>query len=120
MSNLREAAQQALEALAAWDALIAHQYSGTRVGMSDLTYAAQATPPIMEALRAALEQPEQKMPTKIFGPKLEEVLNACGFFKRKPLTDDEIVNISDLRSGCYGTTEFARAIEKAHGIGGEE
>lgn len=40
--------------------------------------------------------------------------------QQQPLTDDEIVNISDLQSGCYGTTEFARAIEKAHGIGGEE
>lgn len=59
MSALRAAAQQALEALAAWDALIMHQFSGTRVGMSDLTYAAQATPPVMEALRAALAEPEQ-------------------------------------------------------------
>jgi hypothetical protein len=60
MTTLREAAQQALEALAAWDALIEHQYSGTRAGMSDLTWAAQATPPVMEALRAALAEPEQE------------------------------------------------------------
>jgi hypothetical protein len=40
--------------------------------------------------------------------------------QRKPLTDEEIVKISDLRGGCYGTTDFARAIERAHGIGSEE
>ena len=57
---LEDAARQALEALAAWDALIEHQYSGTRVGMSDLSYAAQATPPVMEALRAALAEPVSK------------------------------------------------------------
>ena len=36
--------------------------------------------------------------------------------QRKPLTDEQILKLSDLHSGCYGTTDFARAIEAAHGI----
>ena len=42
-------------------------------------------------LRAALA--ETQMPTKIFGPNLEETLNAAGFYRKKEwvgLTDDEI------------------------------
>ena len=29
------------------------------------------------------------------------------------LTEEEVINLSDLRGGCYGTTDFARAIEAA-------
>ena len=77
----------------------------------------------IEALEAALAQPEQEpvcdkdpslcgftlcqlakvckhtprntMPTKIFGPNLEEILNAAGFYRREwvGLTDDEIKKI---------------------------
>ena len=32
--------EEALDALAEWDALIKHQYSGSREAMSDMTYAA--------------------------------------------------------------------------------
>ena len=78
---------------------------------------------LVEQLRQALAQPEQEpvcdkdpslcgftlcqlakvckhtprntMPTKIFGPNLEEILNAAGFYRREwvGLTDDEIKKI---------------------------
>ena len=37
----RKLLEQARDALAEWDALIKHQYTGTREGMSDMAYAAQ-------------------------------------------------------------------------------
>ena len=44
----------------------------------------------------------------------------CGIYKTKPLTDQEIDDISDGVSNYIdtyaGRREFARAIEKAHGI----
>jgi hypothetical protein len=46
-----------------------------------------------DALRARLAD---EMPTKIFGPNLEEILNATGFFKKKEwveLTDDDMLMI---------------------------
>ncbi|CAB4200645.1 hypothetical protein UFOVP1355_58 [uncultured Caudovirales phage] len=41
---------------------------------------------------------------------------------RKPLTDEEIIDVWKPFEGNPFTTkyEFARAIERAHGIGGEE
>jgi len=81
--NLREAAQQALEALDA--------YSWEQVD------AARA------ALRTALAEPE-----------------------RKPLTDEEIDALPWTKNYESDVTlyealrDFARAIERAHGIGGEE
>ena len=66
---------------------------------------------------AALAQPDTEMPKKILGPNLEQVLNAAGFYKRQPLTEDEI---SEIAMSCSFVSEsdtyFARAIEKAHGI----
>lgn len=64
-------------------------------------------------------QPDTEMPKTLCGPNLEEVLNAAGFFKRKPLTDEALMA---LLPGAVrlplGWKDFARAIEKAHGIGG--
>ena len=54
-----------------------------------------------QALAAARElQAESamlKMPTKIFGPNLEQILNAAGFYRREwvGLTDDEVEFIAD-------------------------
>lgn len=56
----RELLQMALDALKDWDSLIKHQYNGSREAMSDLTVCAQSTPPIIEALCAALAQPEEE------------------------------------------------------------
>lgn len=50
-------------------------------------------------LEAQLAQPKQEpvntMPTKIFAPNLEQILNAAGFYKREwvGLTDEEIKKI---------------------------
>jgi hypothetical protein len=57
-------------------------------------------------------QPDTEMPKTICGPNLEEVLNAAGFFKRKPLTVAEMQKLMDEEA----LWQFARAIEKAHGI----
>ena len=55
----------------------------------------------------ALAQPEQEpvntMPTKIFGPNLEEILNAAGFYRREwvGLTEDEIKKIMQRWRNVY-------------------
>jgi len=59
----------------------------------------------------------KEMPKTICGPNLEGVLNAAGFFKRKPLTEDEIDGMAINYDGLPNSfLELARAIEKAHGI----
>jgi len=114
-----DAMKQALEAMEEL-----HRTGDTQV--FDLCYA----PKVIPALRLAIEQAErlEKQPTKIFGPNLEQVLNSAGFYKRQPLTEEEIREISKgyalgLAFPYDGPTTpemFARAIERAHGIGGEE
>ena len=129
MSDLRTAAQQALEA---WDTYengtMDHPLSG-----------------VMEALRAALEQPD---PTNQCGETCERaklcaicareieqeqhdtdchaqgVCQRSGYSigGRKPLTEDEIERLIQTYSG-YCQDDFAsvaRAIERAHGIGGND
>jgi hypothetical protein len=55
------------------------------------------------------------MPKTLCGPNLEEVLNAAGFFKRKPLTDDDVYALLDATRE-HDRYTLARAIERAHGI----
>jgi hypothetical protein len=69
----------------------------------------------LDALRAALAQPDTEMPKTLFGPNLEEVLNAAGFFKRKPLTEEEVYALVDATLE-HGRCALARALERAHGI----
>ena len=120
MNELRKAAQMSLEAL---------EY---------IRYGDQYRKPI-DALRAALAQPI--IPPEIKGDKAEPVgwLNKeSGFLvretthpedyvpvyrappQRKPLTDEEINKLwtQKLDDFCW-IRLFARAIEKAHGIGGD-
>ena len=73
------------------------------------------------------EATERLLPLKIFGPNLEEVLNAAGFYKREPLTDAQVnALIEPLFAGfndCAGDDreiKLARAIERAHGIKSDE
>jgi hypothetical protein len=47
---------------------------------------------VIEELKAELAKPE--MPTKIFGPNLEEILNAAGFYRRDEYTKQENLNVS--------------------------
>ncbi len=85
--SLREAAQQALEALEDHAKQYPHMQKGYTVDA-------------ITALRTALAEPE-----------------------RKPLTDEDIVDIWADVSIDYddqiNIIEMARAIERAHGIGGE-
>jgi len=101
MSDLRKAAETAIEAFE----VILKYHTNDKNGDNE-AYAVSA----LEQLRAVLLQ--QEMPTKICGPNLEEVLNAAGFYKRKPLTDEQMQKLMDEEA----LWKFARAIEKAHGI----
>jgi len=124
MSDLRKAAQHALEAI---DYLDDHPEGGI-----DEAEAA------IEALRDALAQPEQEPvawrcledpfganeylitddPEKAKGPGWTPLYAHPR--QRKPLTPEKILALLDSHN-VYGSkwVEFARAIEKAHGIGGE-
>lgn len=92
MTTLREAAQQALEALD-------RMYTPKHPSADDFQAALDA----ITSIRTALAEPE-----------------------RKPLTDEEIGKIIleteiTLKNYCDVDlqTDFARRIERAHGIGGE-
>ena len=101
----RAVMQQALEALE----IVARQPVGARVTEA------------ITALRAALAEPEQE-PDGISWLKRDS-----GYFTaptpRKPLTDDEMrecaqaMNAEPLAEGWPELIKFARAIERAHGIG---
>jgi len=57
----------------------------------------------IDNMTCGLEKSKPEMPTKIFGPNLEQILNAAGFYRREwvGLTDDETANIcmqSDLNN----------------------
>ena len=96
----------------------------------------------IETIRQALAQPEQEpvcdkdpslcgfvqcqlgkvckntpintMPTKIFGPNLEQILNAAGFYRREwvGLTDEEIKGILDCDRGWLVDIKKAEQILK--------
>ena len=98
--NLRQAAQQALEAM---------ERSNNRY-----QYRTEYMTNAITALRAALAEPEQE-PDGISWLKRDG-----GYFTaptpRKPLTDEEIFEIYK-RVDSMDYLEFSRAIERAHGIG---
>jgi hypothetical protein len=93
MDILRKAAQEALDAY--------DQHDPFGVVMADL--------------RAALAQQDTEMPKTLCGPNLEEVLNAAGYYKRKPLTEAEVYALVDATLE-HGRCALARALERAHGI----
>jgi hypothetical protein len=127
MTTLREAAQQALEALdvfanafRVWpeETWAPHEFAAMDKGEAAL-----------DALRAALKQEEtlQVKPTKIMGPNLEELLNGAGFYRRTSLGYTAIMDLMDTvpRGTFYGVDRgdamriwllAASATEKAHGI----
>ena len=49
----------------------------------------------IDNMTCGLEKAKPEMPTKIFGPNLEQILNAAGFYRREwvGLTDDEVKTI---------------------------
>jgi hypothetical protein len=104
--NLREAAQQALEAYDAHEPLAV----------------------VMEALRAALAEPEQEPVAWMNG--YGDVVNyKCVMYstplytqppQRQPLTDEEIDAMwNQHRASPNWLVDLTRAIERAHGIGGK-
>ena len=126
MTALREAAQQALEAL-----------ESLEVRCTDSETVTAWYPEATNKLREALAQPEPepvawmdregdlyKMP-EIAGWAPPHTLLYTSPPQRKPLTDEEIIMLSQS-AGVYIKVNddcdllFARAIERAHGIGGEE
>ncbi len=101
--SLREAAQQALEALEDWKEYLPRLWD-------------EIDEKAVTALRAALAEPEQ------------EFVCSTGLCRyRKPLTDEEIELLAVKHAPPVDPAfaehddfiEFARAIERAHGIGGE-
>ena len=118
MSTLREAAQQALEALRLYKVCY-----GT-------SPAEEAT---LTALRAALAEPVQepvawmdregdlyKMP-EIEGWAPPHTMLYTAPPQRKPLTEEEIalISVECAASHQHDDVYFARVIERAHGIGGQ-
>ena len=123
MSELRKAAQQALEAL--------------KNTVEHLPVHFDEHFEAIEALRTALAQPEQEpvawwdgkesvvfMHDEIYTPNWTDYWTRPLYThppQRKPLTEDEIAEICmDCSLVTPSDIYFARAIEKAHGIGGEE
>ena len=109
--SLREAAQQALEALEGADEI--------DCDMRDA----------INALRTALaepeQEPEQNTVTCVCGAVWEGNLMVHAPRQRKPLTEPELHEINPTwpAPGQHweyeDVLEFVRAIERAHGIGGE-
>ena len=97
MSDLRKAAQELLDS---WDKPFEFPPSTTR----------------FEALRAALAQPEKLV---VGGDDLPTLTKWTPAAKSAPLTDEALMALVDATIKD-GRCEFARAIERAHGIGGEE
>ena len=129
MTDLKQAAQQALEALEKAEEVIEDEYGGTS------SFDRLSCAPAITALRAALAEPEQE-PDGISWLKRDS-----GYFTaptpRKPLSEEEIVRLmvgedrvqllyakpddpyfSEFAQGAIRElVESGRAIERAHGIG---
>ena len=113
MTNLRQAAQQALEAL---DRVMSH---------------GSAVQEAKDILRAALAEPEQEPVAWRYRGNLHEFDPSdwaegpvtplyTAPTPRKPLTDEEIEALWQNTSPYYDPQDFARAIERAHGIGEQD
>jgi hypothetical protein len=126
--NLRQAAQQALEALIP---LANAACPNERECLTDEDHERAAE--VLEALRAALAEPEQEPVAHIGNegqvmwfkkPAYQSMLYTAPT-PRKPLKDEEIDAVTVEQWGemkgypLAAHRAFARAIERAHGIGGE-
>jgi hypothetical protein len=63
----------------------------------------------IDNMTCGLELAKPEMPTKIFGPNLEQILNAAGFYRREwvGLTDDEIKEVLDLNVAPWSLSGVA-------------
>ena len=105
--------KQALEALEPYARQVVEKGDGYETAKCDPKVDTAIT-----ALRLAIEQAEQQEP----------VCEYCGGDRftappqRQPLTDEQLKPIADEYRILFGgwVVDFARAIERAHGIGGGE
>jgi hypothetical protein len=131
MTTLRTAAQQALEALEALQGGCTDSNDGTVEAITVWC------PEVIDALRAALEQPEQepvawrwRLRSPTDAPGFAQPWNVTTYYPREqaneieplytappqrkpPLTEEEIQSIHDTYHKRMGPQEFARAIEAA-------
>ena len=122
MSDLRQAAQQALEALQ-------HHVEQTRpIHQTSLAITA-----LRAALAAAVAEPVASVTEceACFTPDVCQLRGTCDHYaaerlrvaappQREPLTEEEIDELAMDEDGLPNShLEFARAIERAHGIGGD-
>ncbi len=116
--SLREAAQQALEAMACMRDMVAHP--------DNLQFIDNAITALRTALAEPEQEPEQNTVTCVCGAVWEGNLMVHAPRQRKPLTEPELHEINPTwpAPGQHweyeDVLEFVRAIERAHGIGGEE
>ena len=63
----------------------------------------------IDNMTCGLEKAKPEMPTKIFGPNLEQILNAAGFYRREwvGLTDEEIKEVLDLNVAPWSLSGVA-------------
>jgi hypothetical protein len=114
MTTLRQAAQQAFEALEGWD-----NYGAWVWPESALEQSKRNTTDALAALCEALEQPEQKTCGTCEALARTVMLDQTSHdTQRKPLTDEEIHDLDPLPHVMFDQEriDFARAIEQAHNI----
>lgn len=78
MTTLQEAATDALAALEAVEALIEHQYTGTREAMNALQNAADDAHDVIEPLRTALAQQDESAQVRYLKSELAHALAQQG------------------------------------------
>ena len=69
----------------------------------------------IDNMTCGLELAKPEMPTKIFGPNLEQILNAAGFYRREwvGLTSEDWENTPDTcKQGCERDAELFDWIEQ--------
>jgi transcriptional antiterminator len=71
----------------------------------------------IKTLGLAIVDAQKQEPTKLFGPNLEQILNAAGFYRQRELvnlTDEEIEEIAKklVNDAAYCTLHFAVAIQR--------
>ena len=136
MKQLTDAKIVELVNLAGWDAVDLEDGFGERIKkFAELLFNAYRLARISLIDEGALRKLWNEYPIETSekrGPMLMTVgdtLERAGFMKRpQPLTDEEILEVyDDMVNHIVGpnyrqrrTVLFARAIERAHGIGGEE
>ncbi len=130
MSDLRKAAEQALE-------MLGHCTPDKRYGDDYLEREFAELNAVRKALRAALAEPEQSEPVATLDDLEQEIYENTREFispavlewmlkryytaappRRRPLTDEQIKELTScLGFGHVSPITIARAIEQAHGIG---